>query len=303
MNKIKRYFFAKANAVIRHTDWYNNILWGGVTKFWLSKQFGLDVVNLGSGAAVNAFNYEGLPIKADNWALSPQSIVHDFNILKNYFSYIKEGGYVIITICPFSGLFSNYDKKHNFKYYSFLHPATISNFDECERQKALRLKHNPIKEMPSYCIKRTAREYILMMKNRLRYQNRNNLRLSSTVIMESWKTQFAIVDLGKPLSKQHEKEIESRGQTLRDIVMFCKERNLKPCIVIPVMSSYLSSLFPKNFKSIYMEKLLDEIDVPILDYMYDEIGNHDEYFETALLLNNIGAKIFTAKVICDLKIM
>ena len=126
------------NKIVRHTQWYDQF-WNGAQKFWNLRCFNLSVVNLGSNSGKYAFNYEGLDICGMNWALGPQSLVHDFNILKNYFSYLKSGATVIITLCPFSSLVSKYSKKHNLKYYTFLHPATIIGFKESERIKALKI--------------------------------------------------------------------------------------------------------------------------------------------------------------------
>ena len=285
------------NKIIRHTDWYNKTFWNGATKFWSQNQFGLDVVNLGSGAGVHAFNYDGMRIKGANWALGPQSLVHDYNILKNYFSYIKDGGYVIITICPFSGLISKYGKEHNFKYYSFLHPATIQNFEESERQRALRIRQNPFGEMPLYSIKKTVLEFFEKTKHKVIHSERTSLEKSAIQMMNGWKKQFDIKDLSEVVSIQHAREIVIRRQTLLEMVRFCKERSLKPVVVVPVMHKSLSSMFPDIFNINYIDRLLEDVDAPILNFMNDDIGINDNYFSTALFLNKEGAKEFTKVVL------
>ena len=144
MNKIKSKFVSIANRFVRKTLWYKSI-WSGADKIYNLNTFGLQVVNTGSGSGMHNFNYDGLPIKGFNFAVGPQSLVHDYNILKNYFSYFKKGCVVIIPICPFSGMVVKYNKAHNFKYYPMLHPATIENFDEAERTRAYKLYREPIK--------------------------------------------------------------------------------------------------------------------------------------------------------------
>ena len=296
MNRIINLVNRCANKVVMHTDWYNNKMWGGASKFWHQNVFGLDVVNLGSGAGVHAFNYESVDIKGANWALGPQSLVHDFNILKNYFSFIREGGCVIITVCPFSGLFSQYGRDHNFKYYSFLHPATILNFEESERQKAFRYKLNPFKEIPMICIKETIKEQI----RKLRKRPEVSMESSAKAIMNGWMKQFCIEDLSSSLSMQHQQEIEIRKKTLLEMSEFCKERSLNPIIVLPVMNYSLLRLFPKEFKYNYIDRLTRDVGIPVLDYMKDEMSDNDMYFANALMLNEIGAKYFTQKVIKDM---
>ena len=114
--------------------------------------------------------------------------------------------------------------------------------------------------------------------------------------MNGWRNQFGIKDISAPLSIQHEKEIISRRQTLVEIISFCKERSLKPYIVIPVMHKALSSQFTAAFKHNYMDSLMANVDADVLDFMEDEIGLCDKYFATALCLNKEGAQIFTQKV-------
>ena len=288
------------NKIIRHSDWYKFSLFGGATKFWRFSQFKLQLVNLGSGAAVHAFSYQGLPVKAANWALGPQSLVHDFNILKNYFSYIQEDGIVIITVCPFSGLVSQYDKKHNLKYYTFLHPATVMNFDDEERLKALKFKSDPFGSFPALCVKAVTKEYVFRVLKKFKKERNTNLEDSAQMIMNGWKKQFDIEDLSVTISSQHAKDLQNRKEILIEIAKFCRKRSLRPIIVIPVIHKSLEALFPVNFKSLYMDRLLNGIDIPVLDYMNDEIGNASEYFSTALFLNHKGSMVFTKRVFNDI---
>lgn len=298
---MRNYFIRFCNKIVRHTNWYNNSFWNGATKFWQINDFGLDVVNLGSGQGFYAFNYNGIDVKAQNWALGPQSILHDYNILKNYFSYIREGGYVLIIICPFSCLVSQYDKKHNFKYYTFLHPATMQNFDDRERTRALTIKANPFGQMPAYCVKQTIKEVLRKMKMML-FPPKKDIQKSADAMMSGWLKQFEISDLSAPLSEKHLTEQESRKKTLIEMVNFCKERALKPVIVIPPMHHSLSSMFPPEFKTNFIDAFLRGIDVPVFNYMNDVLMDHEEYYQTALFLNEQGARVFTKRVLKDIGI-
>lgn len=281
------------NKIIRHTHWYNDVFWNGALKFG-KQTYNVEIVNLGSGAAVHAFNYEDLSVKGENWALSPQSLVHDFNILRNYFSYLKEGATVIITICPFSCLFSNYTKETNFKYYPFLHPATIIDFDDAERKRAFLTLNNPFKAMPSYCFKQTIKEFLFLLKSKVkRKQTKCDFKKSANDILSCWKKQFQIDDINTPLTEQHLFEQSCRKDTLKKMIVFCRERNLHPIIVIPPMHKELTSLFTKEFIDNYIYGFLAGIDVPIYDCMCCEKVNSDDYYINALFLNNVGSKVFT----------
>lgn len=302
MKTISNLLYKVANRIIRQMKWYNNY-WQGAQKFWNINTFELDVVNLGSGAALHAFDYSQCDIKGMNWALSPQSLVHDYNILRNYFSYLKNGATVIITICPFSCLFSQYNKEAKFKYYTFLHPATIIDFDDNERTRALSIKQNPFKYMPSKSIILSIKEYLGYIKHYiLLKKNAPDLQRSADIMLDGWKKQFGITDLKSPLSQKHLKEKKARHETLIEIVDFCKERDLKPVIVIPPMHVTLTKQFPKEMIVNYIDSFLEGVNVPIFNYMSNELFLEEKYYKEALFLNSEGAKVFTEQIINDINI-
>lgn len=295
MIKITNKIYGIANKVICHTRWYD-AYWQGAQKFWNINTFGLDVVNLGSSAAVHAFDYSETGVRGMNWALAPQSLIHDYNILRNYFSYLREGAVVIITVCPFSCLYSKYDKNSNFKYYTFLHPATIIDFDDNERTRALTIKTNPSRAMSFKSIKLTTMELLKALKHRVLPSNQNtDLKSTADTMLTAWKNQFGIADISSTLSEHHQIEQKSRRETLDEIISFCKERDLKPVIVIPPMHHTLTDLFTKEFLNNYVNKFLDGIDAPLYNHMY-LYSHSDDYFESALFLNKKGAKVYTKKL-------
>lgn len=299
MSKITNKICGFANKVIRHMHWYDTY-WQGAQKFWNVNTFGLDVINLGSGAAVHAFDYSEASVKGMNWALAPQSLVHDNNILRNYFSYLREGAVVIITICPFSCLYSKYDKNANFKYYTFLHPATIIDFDDNERTRALTIMSDPFKSMPLQSIKLTTSEILRFLKQKVK-PKKTQVELKSTAdgILNAWKEQFGISNISEPLSVQHLSEQKSRREKLDEIIEFCKERDLKPVVVIPPMHHTITDQFSTEFLDNYLNKFLNGIEAPVYNYMF-KYAYEDQYFSTALFLNQKGACMFTNRLLKEL---
>lgn len=83
---------APINKIVKRTNWYKNVTpeWG---KFPIEKWYrtnldrNYDIVNVGSSSALYAFNYEGIPVKAFNWAMQPQSMEYSFRILKIFRAY------------------------------------------------------------------------------------------------------------------------------------------------------------------------------------------------------------------------
>ena len=301
---MKNLFERACNKVIRHTKWYEQY-WNGVQKFWYLNRFNLDVVNLGSNSGKYAFNYEGLDIAGMNWAVGPQSLVHDFNILRNYFSYLKSEATVMISITPFSSLVSpKYNKSTNLKYYTFLHPATILNFDENERIKALRIKESPFREMPWLCIKRTLKEGIKHFIHRT--VPKCDMERNAKIFIDSWKKQFGITDLDASLSEQHRKDQENRIQVLKNMIEFCMERDLKPVLVIPPVHPSLGKRLTEKCRENYIYSFVrkaNERNVPFLNYMDDERFHDDRYFLNSFFMSEEGAKNFTRIVLKEIDIV
>lgn len=298
--KIKRL----VNQELCKTSWYAN-LWNGVEKFWNFHSFNLDIVNLGSGAGYYAFNYEDSGVKGSNWALWPQSLEHDFNILKNYFSFIKPYGHVIITACPFGCLFSpSYNHAHNLKYYTFLHPATIINFEEDERVKALLLKERPLDYLG---IQKSIRKII---KNKLTLEEKHEVSESyvdnAQLMVEGWKEQFGIDDLDAPIKGKHVEEFHKRQNLLREIIQFCIERDLKPVIVYPPIHPSLSILMSNEFRKQYIydfiEGAIQGLNCSFYEYINHDMINTDDLFRTSYFLNTNGAKKFTQQLLNQLEL-
>ncbi|WP_281084977.1 hypothetical protein [Segatella bryantii] len=306
MKKIANRIRSLTNRFIKRTVWYDN-LWDGALKIINLNTFGLQVVNTGSGSGVHNFCYDGLPIKGFNFALGPQSLVHDFNILKNYFSYFEKGCTIFIPICPFSGMVVKYDKAHNFKYYPMLHPATIDNFDETERNLAYKTLNDPLGTLSLACIKGILRADILhRFKSVIHKTHKPSIKQSADEMMRGWLKQFSIGDLKDSISDVHGQDLKKRKVVLGEMLDFCTERGFRPIVVIPPMHPLLSEQFPRTFETQYMDPMKEEANlrgVLCIDYMRDNRFFNDSLYETALFLNKEGAKLFTRQILSDVKII
>ena len=300
MGKIVNLINRVTNKILMSTDWYREGFWKGTTKFWNIPSCDYEVVNLGSNSGKYAFCYDESPIKGMNWAIGPQSLVHDLNLLKNYFSYLKEDGIVLIPLCPFSCLYSSYTKESNFKYYPVLHPATIPDFEDSERTRAYKIKEKPFKEMPMYCINSTVKEVIHKVYRKVKGTSSIDFDKDAEMWINLWKEQFGITDLNAPMSEKHKEERSSRAKTLREMVQFCKERNLNPYVVLPpvhpTLSSRLSLSFMKNFVYDFIEEAVGD-ELLLLDYLKCDNSYSDECFRNSYLLNKKGALEFTNDIL------
>ena len=273
----------------------------------------LDIVNLGSSSGKYAFDYKDLKIKGGNWALAPQTLYYDFNILKQYHSYLRPGAAVLIPLCPFSGCIVNFtDPKINGRYSTFLHPALLHDYSSKQMKISRTFLVHPLWNCYRILgMKNFVRNIGVSLLKKSAVSRTGNLSGEAAVErdarqrMESWKEQFAIKDLSAVVSHQNGEAIKYNISLLKDMVEFCRERELRPVIVLPPVSDVLYSKFPGSFKEAYIEPLLYALEaswVEVLDYWEEERFQKSCFFQDSFLLNAKGRGLFMATVLQDLKL-
>lgn len=295
------------NRSVKKTQWYKSVIPNMSlypTNEWYREHLerNFDVVNIGSSSARYAFDYSGLPVKAFNWGEQPQSLNNGFKILKTYFSILKKGGTVIISLCPLSGLDieGKWGKDANDKYYYILPSELINDYSSVAKRRNYPLVYYPITSIKN------------LLRKTLGKENGQNTELVKTFVDDSekwiriWKAQFGITSFEEPLSEANNKGQERRIALLKDILAFCIERDLRPIIVIPPMHSSLASKFTSRFRENYIYSFVNKANifkVPFLNYMDDERFDDDKYFYNSFFLNEEGAKTFTKIVLKDLQVL
>lgn len=100
-----------SNRFVKSTIWYKSLFVDFEHKrypdnVWYRNQAerNFELINLGSSGGKWAFDYDGLNVKAMNWANQPQTLHDDLRLFKNFHSILKKGGKVLIVIMPFTGL-------------------------------------------------------------------------------------------------------------------------------------------------------------------------------------------------------
>lgn len=295
------------NKSVKKTQWYKSVIPNMSlypTNEWYREHLerNFDVVNIGSSSARYAFDYSGLPVKAFNWGEQPQSLNNGFKILKTYFSILKKGGTVIISLCPLSGLDieGKWGKDANDKYYYILPSELINDYSSVAKRRNYPLVYYPITSIKN------------LMRKTLGKENGQNTELVKTFVDDSekwiriWKAQFGITSFEEPLSEANNKGQERRIALLKDILAFCIERDLRPIIVIPPMHSSLASKFTSRFRENYIYSFVNKANifkVSFLNYMDDERFDDDKYFYNSFFLNEEGAKTFTKIVLKDLQVL
>lgn len=270
-----------------------------------------DVVNLGSSGGKWAFDYADLNVKAMNWAQQPQTLLEDYNLLRHFHSILKRGGYVLITIMPFTGLNKKTCLMDAMKYVKFDiqgEPIQPYMFNEAIRYATypFLFKKTALKVLIRYFMGRD-KKCGLHPETQLEYNpmKSNELEKDAKRWIDGWKKQFGISDFDAPLTRENEEGRAYRIKLMQTLIDFCTERGYKPVYVIPPVTEHLAKYYTPKFEETYIYGYLKEVnrEVLTLDYSKDsEFRFNDELFFNSFFLNKKGRKLFTRRVLKDLKI-
>jgi len=287
------------NRQVKKTWWYKSN-YGDAVKMKNWKTFDLDLVSLGSTAVKYGLDYSDFKINATNWAMQPQNTASSFAILKNYHSYIKENGTMLLLLCPLQGMVIDYHKEFYDKYHYFLHPILVKYFSEETLKKIRKIIDNPLCAMPKTSIRELVKK--LRGKDSPKYPS---VETDARNRINNWKKEFSIKSFADPISKEKMKAIEFNTDLLCEMVEFCKERSLKPVLGIMPITKTLKDHIPLDFmqRALYdmAEKVKGRTGVQVLDfYRSSEFESEDLYLDS-FLMNEKGRKLFTKKVIESLE--
>lgn len=289
--KIKRI----ANALVRRSFWYNHMEFADCAKFWGHRTFDMEVINLGSSSSLAAFDYSVAPeLKAANWAMAPQTLVADYEILRNYSSFLKKGATVLIPLCPFSCLGGSNDHLAD-KYYTVLDIASMPHASYVRKQQVLDRKNNPMQYYPlMQLFPRKPKAGAPMDEARM--------VADAKMRMESWRKEFSIIRYSDPLSLANKDAFHDGAEILGRILNYCKEHDFRPVVVFPPVSEAMRSQFTGEMQKRFIDDFVREgIDdkTMFLNYFSDNrFGNG--CFQNSFQLNAAGAKMFTDIVLKEI---
>lgn len=306
------------NKTLKKTQWYLSLFVDPQHEIYPDNEWyrkhderNFDLVNLGSSGGKWAFDYSGFNIKAMNWAQQPQTLLEDYNLLRHFHSILRKGGYVIITIMPFTGLnketnlydalkFARFDiQGEPIQPYLFREARRISRFPILLGKVAIKafVKFLIGRDKPS-----NIKEETKMNNNPMTL---SELDKDAKRWIDGWKRQFGIDDFEAPLTPKNMSGREYRVNLMRQLVDFCAERGYKPVYVIPPVTKHLDKYFTSKFQKLYIYDFLQQVDryVQTLDYSKDVELKEDDLYFNSFFLNARGRKLFTAKVLEDLNII
>lgn len=315
---IRVLYIITCNPLIKKTQWYRSLfvdydynIYPG--NEWYRKHFerNYDIVNLGSSSAKWAFDYTNTGIKGMNWAQQPQTLLEDYNLLRHYHSILRKGGFVIITIMPFSGLNKVTGLMDALKYVRFdLQGEAIQPYmydKACLYARfPIMFKKKAVKALIKYLFKMESKTDKYIEEN-VEFNQMTSTQLDNNALsfINGWKEQFKIQSLELPLTDANIQGRNYRIKLMRELIDFCIEREYKPVYVIPPVTKHLSKFYTSKFEYIYIYSFLREVDRDILtlDYSKNEELQKDELYFNSFFLNKRGRTLFTQRVLNDLELL
>ena len=271
----------------------------------------LDIVNLGSNPAKYGLFYEN--VRGQNWATGSQGLEMDFEILKYFHSYLKEGGIVLIPIMPFTAI-SQYIKtkkgywndSYYIKFAKILDSSQtiqLPNSSSLVRKIQYPLIFDPL--LIRYLFADVPTDNSLEITEQT--MSAVEIEHDADRWIEGWKKEFdaaAVIDFvidGKYIPYR-----EESVSVLRQIVEYCKERNLKPILLTIPMSEYLAKKFNADFRQKMVYDFVEELNIDgvmFLDYMFDSRFDNPSLYNGSFFLNLKGRKLFSSQLMKDLGLL
>ena len=293
------------NAFYKRTNAYRN-QFIDVQKFSVNGGLGdnLEIVNLGSNHPKFGFDYSGLNVKGDNWAVGPETFEYDFAVLRHNVRHLKEGAVVVIPICLLSFfLYRKTERSSHIKYYSFLAAKDIIGYSKkeliCNYKFPLLFHPRAIRSL----LRDAKKDNSLLLDKNL-CNSEAKLNNDADYWIDCWNREFDIHLPSPTLKPNNRNDIIQNIRILNEMIDYCLSRGLKPVIAILPVTDYLYSRFTPEF----MEKHIigciadaNKAGIPVMNYLTDERFTDSSLYINSFFFNANGRKMFTKQFVEDLR--
>lgn len=303
IRRVKRLKPSK-NEIIKNSSWYLS-RFPHLSEYRRLKQ-GASYICIGSTPAKNAIDFLNSKENGYNLAVAPETIFYDFQVLKNYHSFLKKNGHIIFVLCPFTFLKDYYKDEYgsksflNERYYPILHRAMIDTFDETLYHKWVEDPFISLKEDWKNFLKCSVKS-IIGYKTRIFVSNPDSADLSQNLCKKrvaNWMREFHMQDLEpNHIPEETEKAIKGNIRIFLEMKEFIEERGYKATIVIPPFPKEMIDLLPVKLVQHTLFDPVNQIGIPYISFYGDEEWLSREFYYHGFLLNDTGRKAFTNKVI------
>ena len=292
------------NALYKRTNAYRNIF-VETEKFRYENRISndLQLVNLGSNHPKFGFNYEGLNMKAMNWAVGPQSLEYDFAILRKECHHLADNAVVLIPICVLNFFLYRHPFGEHLKYYGILPKEDIGGYSQ---KTKITLIDYPLLFHPKK-IKYLIKDVPAVTNNLLidtNPMNEEQLKVDADFWINCWNREFDIDINNLVLSDINKTNIKRNIHLLNEMIQFCLDRKLRPVICILPVTDYLGSRFSEDFVKNQILAYVNEANTqkcPVLNHLKDSRFTDSSLYINSFFFNLHGRKQFTKMIIEELK--
>lgn len=293
------------NALYKRTNAYRN-QFVDVRKFSEKGGVGnnLEIINLGSNHPKFGFDYTGLDVKGENWAVGPQTLEYDFSILRNNISHLASGAVVVIPICLLKlFLYRQVERPTHAKYYSFLDSKDIVGYSKLDKWSnySFPLLFHPMRLRR--LLKDTKKDNRLSLDVNL-CKTEADLNKDADRWIDIWNKEFDIKLPTPTLSAENKSDIQKNIHILKEMIEFCLSKGLRPMIAILPVTNYLYSRFIPEFIENHILAYIaeaNEVKVPVKNYLTDERFTDPSLYINSFFFNTKGRKKFTKQFVEDLR--
>jgi hypothetical protein len=266
----------------------------------------ITLLNLGNSHEMYGLRYEkyyqGV---SNNFATSSQPFYYSYQVLKNAKSSICDGAVVLVPVSYFDWyynwreLFAN-TKTYNNRYYSFLKPRQVYNYEldthiECGIFPLLTAKENV-----KYIFHDTGLPDI-EAENLTALMDRGADHADDVVDYKynSWVND--VMNLGEGKDRVYE---ENRRDLVK-LIEYCYDEGYHPVLLCTPVTSLLNQRFSEEFLQDFDEKTQEICrlfpELLFLDYSKnEEFTDSLQYYTDSDHMNSLGGDIYTKKVLHDL---
>lgn len=258
-------------------------------------QKNLDVINLGSTYAYYDFDYSDLPIKGMNLANIPQYLDYDLILLNKYVKYLKKDAKVFIVLPNFVFV-SKSTQTDRKEYYEALRPREIQNFS--------------MKKLIGYIYASAIEPFVHVydsQRNKWKGYNapyEEKMKHAERRVLD-WEKKLGVPNVSSnEITNELRKCIDINIKRVENLINMCNQNDVEPIIIIPPVSSIMRAAVSKECLYIYLyepvNKIINDKNIRVLDYMYDDELENVEFYLNSDCLNDKGVRIFMRKLYKDI---
>lgn len=291
--------FLVLNTLYKHSNY-----WKCANELYEVKNYPEDISLCNVGNSHEMFGlrytkyYNGV---SNNFATSSQPFYYSYQVLKDASGSIEDNAVVLIGVSYFDwyydwrNLFKRLES-YNDRYYSFLKPWQIYNFDtETYIERGL-FPLLTAKDSVKYVFSDISLPDIEPV-----LETNASQQIEAVVDYKYNSLINEVMDLGE----NKEALLASNRRDAQKLISYCYEKNYTPVLICAPITKNLTDRFSEDFMKEFDENnawLCGQYkDLVFLDYSRDErFCTHLEWFKDSDHLNSIGGDLFTQQVLDDL---